>query len=294
MRTENVKISHPDKLLFPAAGITKEAVAKYYERIAPYMIPWICRRPLTLKRFSAGISKPGFFNKHAPDYFPDYVERLEVPMRSQGGRLMQMVSVDEPADLVYLAGQNVIELHMGLAAAPQLDVPDQLIIDLDPCDSDFAKVREVALVLKDILDELARPSFLKTTGSRGLHIHLPLVAELPFDEVKKASRTLAEMLHARCGGLTTLEMRKDKRGDKVFIDYLRNDYAMTAVAPYSLRALPSAPLAAPIAWSELRERQMHPQQHTIKSIFRRLAQKTDPWREFDSCRRELPAALIAH
>src|SRR5690606_28999226 len=157
MRIEKVKISHPEKLLFPDAGITKEAVAAYYGRIAEHMLPWVRGRPLTLKRFVEGIDKIGFYHKHAPDYFPDYVERIEVPMRSRGGKPMLMVSVDEAADLMYLAGQNVIELHMGLSTVEALDKPDQLIIDFDPCDRDFRKVRRAALECKQLIDELGHP-----------------------------------------------------------------------------------------------------------------------------------------
>lgn len=294
MRIEKVRITHPRKLLFPAAGITKEAVADYYGRIADYMLPWVCRRPLTLKRFVEGIDRIGFYHKHAPDHFPDYVERIEVPMRSRGGKPMLMVSVDEAADLVYLAGQNVIELHMGLSTADNLDKPDQLIIDFDPSDRDFRKVRRAALEFKQLLDELGHPSFLKTTGSRGLHVHLPLIPEFRFAEVKRGARLLAEMLVERCPQLCTVEVRKNKRGDKVFIDYLRNDHAMTAIAPYSLRALPSAPVATPIEWRELRERRIEPQDYTLRNIFRRLARKDEPWLDFDRCRQSLPAALRSH
>ena len=288
MKAEDVKISSPHKLLFPDDGLRKEDVADYYRRIAPFMLPWLTGHPVTLKRYTEGIGKAGFYNKHAPPYFPAHLDRIEVPMRSRGGKPMYMVCVDEAADLVYLAGQNVIELHMGLSRQGALDCPDQLVIDFDPSDGDFAKVRRAALELKGLLDERGLPSFLKTSGSRGLHVHLPLLAEADFDRVKPAARALAEALQARCPKLTTLEMRKDKRGDKVFIDWLRNDYSNTAIAPYSLRALPGAPLATPLDWAELRNGRLHAQSYTVKNIFRRLAQKQDPWREFDASRVALP------
>ena len=282
MKTEKIEISHPDKILFPQAELTKADIASYYKRIADYMLPHIKDRPLTLRHYPHGIDESGFFHKHAPDHFPEFVERLDVSMKSKGGENMKMASADEAADLVYFAGQNVIELHMGLARKYDLEIPDQIIFDLDPSDNDFEKVRKTAFALKDILDERDLPSFLKTTGSRGVHIHIPIKPEKKFDEVKKAVRKLAETLHDTCPDLTTLESRKKKRGDKVFIDYLRNDYGMTAIAPYSLRALKGAPIATPIDWEELKDRELGPQSYTLENIFRRLPQKADPWKKFYS------------
>lgn len=281
MKASDVRISSPGKVLFPRDAITKDAMAGYYRRICPWMVPLIQGRPLTMKRYSEGIDKPGFYNKHAPGHFPAYVERLEVPVRSRNGGLMKMIAVDEAADLVYLAGQNVVELHMGLSKAPHIDNPDQLILDFDPSDEDFGKIRTAAFALKAMLDERGLPSFLKTSGSRGMHVHVPLRPVHPFDDVKLAARRLAEALNERCPALTTVEIRKNKRGDRVFIDYLRNDYSATAIAPYSLRAIDQAPVATPVDWEELAAAGFHPRKYTLRNIFRRLGHKQDPWRDFD-------------
>lgn len=274
-------ISSPGKVLFPEDGITKADLADYYRRIAPYLLPFLQDRPLTLRHFPRGIEQEGFYHKHAADYYPDFLERLRVPMRSKGGEEMEMIMADEVADLVYLAGQNVIELHIGLSQAAALDKPDQLIFDLDPADNDFAKVRQTALALKELLDEHQLASFVKTTGSRGLHIHVPVRTERPFAEAKKVARRIAEQLHDQHPELTTLEHRKEKRGDKVFIDYLRNDYGMTAIAPYALRARRHAPVATPIEWSELEKSDLGAQSYHLGNIFRRLGQKDPlPWHDF--------------
>lgn len=280
MKTEDVEISHPDKLLFPEAGLSKKDIAAYYKRIAEYLLPFVQDRPLTLRQYPHGIGKPGFFHKHAPDYFPDYVERMNVPMKSRDGKIMRMITADEPADLVYLAGQNVIELHMGLARKDDLEKPDQIILDLDPSDNDFEKVRQTAFILKDLLDEWGLPSFLKTTGSRGLHIHVPLRLGEKFAAVKEIAHHWARELETRAGEIATLEKRKDNRGDKVFIDYLRNDYGMTAVVPYSLRAQEEASVATPIAWEELGDSKLGPKSYTLNNIFRRLSKGKDPWATF--------------
>jgi bifunctional non-homologous end joining protein LigD len=169
---------------------------------------------------------------------------------------------------------------MGLSRSEALEKPDQIIFDLDPSDDDFEKIRTTAFALKTLLDEQDIPSFVKTTGSRGLHIHIPLQVEKAFKEVKAIAEQIARELQKQNPELTTLEHRKDKRGNKVFIDYLRNEYGMTAIAPYSLRALKGAPVATPIDWDELKIPSLGPQTYTLSNIFRRLGQKTDPWKDF--------------
>ncbi len=280
MKANNIQISHPEKILSPKDGISKADVAAYYERIAPFMLPHIKDRPLTLRRYPDGIEKEGFYNKHAPDYFPDLIKRINVPMHSEKGKIAEMASADEASDLVYFANQNMIEIHMGLSTARTLEKPNQIIFDFDPSDNDFEKVRIAALELENMLDELGLPSFVKTTGSRGVHVHIPIKPERKFAAVKDYARSLAQHLNDMMPDITTLEHRKDKRGDRVFIDYLRNDYAMTAIAPYSLRAKKGAPVATPIMWEELSDLSLKPNSFTIENIFKRLAKNPDPWKDF--------------
>ncbi|MEJ2004000.1 MAG: non-homologous end-joining DNA ligase [Cyclobacteriaceae bacterium] len=280
MKANNVEISHPDKILFPQQNITKKDVADYFERIAEYMLPYIEDRPITLKQFTEGIGKEGFFSKHAPDHFPDYIKRIMVPMHSESGKEMKMVTVDEAADLVYFAGQNTIEIHTGLSKSDDLEKPDQIIFDLDPSDNDFEKVWKAAFALKQLLDDHEITTFIKTTGSRGVHVHIPIKVDKNFPEVKKVAKQISQALTQKMPELTTMEHRKDKRGDKVFIDYLRNDYGMTVIAPYSLRALNNAPVAVPIDWDELKDSSLGPQTYTLSNIFRRVSQKKDPWKNF--------------
>lgn len=200
-----------------------------------------------------------------------------------------MISADEAVDLVYFAGQDVIELHMGLFQAEALEKPDQMIFDLDPSDDDFEKVRKTAFALKDLMDKQEITTFVKTTESHGLHIHVPLKPKNNFDTVKETARKIAEKLNETCPELTTLEQRKNKHGNKVFIDYLHNDYGMTTIAPYSPRAHKGAPLATPIGWEELKDKlkdnKLGPQTYRIDNILRRLSQKSDPWENFNRQRR---------
>jgi len=277
----DIDISHPDKRIFPADTLTKQDLVDFYRKIAPTMLPYLKDRPLTLRAFPDGIEQEGFFQKHAPDHFPDFIKRLDVPLRSKAGEVSEMVTASAERDLIYFANQNVVELHVALSTGKALDSPDQMIFDLDPSDDDFEKVRELAFELRSLLEGYELPCFVKTTGSRGVHVHVPLRRDAGFERVKPIARQLAEELLDNCPAIATLEHRKQKRGDRVFIDYLRNDYGMTAIAPYSLRALKGAPVATPISWDELGSRNNGPQSWGLKNIFRRLGGKEDPWAGFN-------------
>lgn len=265
MKIAGVEIPHPDKILYPEAKITKLEIATYYNLIAKLMLPHIKERPLTLKQYPHGINQVGFFHKHAPEYFVNEVPIYTIPMHSEGGTKIDMVGVESAHDLVYLAGQNTIEFHMGLSRIGSIEKPDQIILDFDPSDEDFEKVRKVALITKDILDAQKLKSFVKTTGSRGVHIHIPFKPQQKYPEVKKIAKQLAEYINVQCPDLSTVEHRKNKRGNKVFIDYLRNDYAMTAVAPYSLRPNKNAGIATPISWEELHKKSLQPHYYLAAS-----------------------------
>ena len=291
MTPDDIEISHPDKVLFPDAGVTKRDLADYYARIAPRLLPYAKGRPLTLRVFPEGIEEAGFFNKNAPEHFPAFITRLRVPTRESGREATLMASADEAADLVFFAGQNAIELHAALSTQADLEKPDQVIFDFDPSDGDFDKVRKVALTFNALLEERELPGFWKTTGSSGLHAHLPLRPEREFAKVKAWATTLARRLHDELPEDTTLEQRKDKRGDKVFIDVLRNDYGQTAVLPYSVRARQGAPVAMPLRADELENADLTPDRYTLKNAFQRLGQVEDPWQSF--ARRRLGAQRLA-
>ena len=268
------------KILFPADNITRADVSRYYRRIAPYLLPWVQDRPLTLRQYPEGIDREGFFHKHAPAHFPETIKRIQVPMHSDPGKLMAMVAAGTAEDLVYFAGQHAIEIHMALSRAGNLERPDQMVFDFDPSDGDFEKVRTAAQALKVLLDARKLPAFVKTSGSRGVHVHVPLAADREFAGVKAEAKAIAAELQAGLPDITTLEHRLKQRGDKVYIDILRNDHGMNVVAPYSLRAKPGAPVATPIDWEELGDKSLGPQRYTLKNIFRRLSRKEDPWRQF--------------
>lgn len=262
-----VTLTHPDKVLFPDDGITKRDVFEYYERIAPVMLPHIRNRPLMLERYPNGIGQEGFFQKNIAQYFPKWIKRVTVA--KAGGKVTHAIANDTDS-LLYLVNQNCITLHMWLSRAPRLKHPDIMIFDLDPPENDYRVVRPVAFALKAILEEHKLKSFPMTTGSRGLHVSVPLDGKRDFDKVRAFAFEIAGELVEQFPDRITTEARKASRGGRLFVDVMRNAYAQTAVAPYSLRAKPGAPIATPIDWDELADSRLHSQRYNIKNIFRRI------------------------
>jgi bifunctional non-homologous end joining protein LigD len=276
---QTVPLSNTGKVLFPADGITKGDLIRYYQEIAGVMLPYLRDRPLSLARYPEGITGERIFQKNAGRHFPDWIPRAEVD--KAGGELCQVLA-EKPADLVYLANQASIELHALLSRTGALHQPDQLIFDLDPPGDDrFADVRTVALRLRAILaDDLGLTSYVKTTGSRGLHVEVMLNAQEDFDTVREFARQVATVLTAAEPDLVTVEPRKAARGDRIYADIMRNGYAQTAVAPYSVRAHPGAPVAVPLHWDEVTDPRLSPRGVTIRTIADRLDQLAstgDPW-----------------
>lgn len=269
-----VEITKPDKVLYPDDGITKLEVARYYDAVAEVMLPHLVGRPVNMQRFPDGIGRFSFYEKKVPSHFPEWVHTVEV--HTADGPQRQVV-VTDPRSLVYLAQQACLTPHTWLCTERRLEQPDQLVFDLDPSVDDLAAVRKATRMTGELLDDLGLTSFVKTTGSRGYHVMVPLQPRLSFDEVREFAHACARRLAEKAPDLLTAEQRKAKRGDRVFVDYFRNGYGQTAVPAYSLRARPGAPVSTPIAWDELSR--IAPAQHTITSVRRRLGRRGDPWAE---------------
>jgi bifunctional non-homologous end joining protein LigD len=276
---KTIELSNAQKVLFPSGGITKRDLADYYRGVAGQMLPLLRDRPVSMTRFPDGIAAPGIVQKNVPAYFPDWITRAQI--RKQGGRLQQVIC-DKPATLVYLAGQACIELHGFLSRLERIREPDQLIFDLDPPDDHrFDDVRVCALRLGELLsDELGLPTFVKTTGGKGLHVHVPLNPTEDFDPVREFARQVTGLLAVRNPDLITTEQRKDKRGPRIYADIMRNAYAQLAIAPYSVRARPAAPVAAPLSWDEVEDKSLSPEQFTLRTMPGRIRESrpaAGPW-----------------
>ena len=284
----DVQLTRLDKVFFPADKISKGDLIEYYRTVADAMVPYLRDRPLVMDRYPDGITGQGIVQKNVSSYFPDWVTRAEVPKQG-GGALCQVVG-DKPATIVYLANQGCVELHVFLSALGALDRPDQLVFDLDPPDqARFGEVCRTALDLRELLEgELGLTAYVKTTGGKGLHVHVPLRPADDFDSVRGFARELADLLVSRSPERLTTEQRKDNRGQRLYLDLMRNGYAQMVVAPYSVRARPGALVATPLDWAEL-DGDLSPRQFTIATIGGRLAQSKDPWAGMARHRRGLAA-----
>lgn len=284
-----VALSHPDKVYFPEAGITKRELAQYYVDIAARLVPHIADRPLSLVRCPDGWQGQCFYQKHADRSVNAAVDRVPVP-ESDGEATY--FAARSPAALAGLVQWGVIELHPWGARVPKLDQPDRLIFDFDPDDTvPWPDVVAAVNPLRTLLEELGLRGFLKTTGGKGLHVVLPIRTTLTWDDAKAFTRGVAGFLANAFPGRFTTAAARDRRRGKVFIDYLRNARAATAIAPYAVRARKNAPVATPIAWSELAD-DVRFDHFNLRNVRERLAsQRQDPWADFFATRQTVSVEM---
>jgi bifunctional non-homologous end joining protein LigD len=273
----DVEITRPAKILFPEDGVTKGDLIDYYRRIAPWILPHVRTRPLAMERYPEGIEKTRVFQKNVPPYYPDWIRTVTV--KKIGGTVTHLVC-DNEATLVYLANQACITPHMWLSRIGKLQCPDQLVFDLDPSSEDFEAVKATAQSFRKLLHELELPAYIKTTGSRGFHVAVPLDRGEDFDSVRAFARRLAEIVVMEDPEGRTLELRKGKRGERVFVDINRNAYAQTVAPAFAVRARPGAPVSTTLNWSELSKKDLQSDGVNIRSIFGRLEKVGDPWKDF--------------
>ena len=272
-----IEISRPEKVLFPEDGITKGDLIEYYARIAPRMLPHLRDRPLTLERYPNGINTKRFFQKEVSSYFPKWIRTVTV---EKVGGTVTHVLCNDTATLVYLANQACVTPHIFLSRADKVEIPDQLVFDLDPQGDEFEVVRTTALAFKQVLDDVGLPAFLKTTGSRGLHVVVPLKRRESYDSVRAFGRELAAIVVSQAPDSRTMEQLKANRGKRVFIDTNRNGYAQLVAPAYAVRARQGAPVSVLLDWSELKKKDLRSNSFTIKTIFDRLDRVSDPWADF--------------
>jgi bifunctional non-homologous end joining protein LigD len=278
-------ITHPEKIMFPGEGITKGELASYYEAIAPVMLPHLRRRPITMERFHRGIAAPGFFQKDVSKGFPEWLERVEVP--KHGGTVHHPV-VTNKEGLLWLANQNSITIHVWPSRAPNLYQPDICVFDLDPMkEDDHEALRKAALSLRELLAELGLPSWVKTSGSKGFHIAVPLDGKSDFGTVARFAHRVGQVLVKRDPDKLTQEFAKVDRGGRILVDTGRNGYSATFAAAYTVRAKPGAPVSAPCSWEELESGEVGPRSLTLRTMAQRVSDFGDLWADMLRRRRSL-------
>jgi bifunctional non-homologous end joining protein LigD len=272
-------ITHPEKLLFPESGITKGALCAYYEHIAGVMVPHIAGRPVTMERYPAGIGKKGFIQKDVSKGFPPWLARVEVERRDDKREgPVHYPLVDDARALLWLANQNSITPHVWTSRVPDLAHPDVCVFDLDPSNEDPEGLRAGALAVRALLDELALPSFVKTSGSKGFHIVVPLDGTADFETVWRFAHGAGAVLVKRHADLFTQEFIKADRAHRIFVDTGRNGQGATFAAVYAVRAKPGAPVSAPCTWAEVERGIVGPRTFTLATMARRLDEHGDLWR----------------
>ena len=282
---QQIKVTHGDRVVFPGSGVTKLELVEHYARVAPFMLPHLRGRPVSMQRIRENIETQVFYQKDTPPYFPDWIRRVVVP---KAGGTVTHVICDDAETLVYLANQGVVTPHVWLSRVDALDKPDRLIIDLDPGDGGVADARFAARIARDVLTEAGLYPYLMATGSRGYHAVVPLRPQADFEEVRAIAFGLAEVMASRAPDRLTTEFYKEKRAGRLFLDVNRNAWAQTAVPAYSVRPKPAAPVAVPITWDELDT--IEPDQFTVRTLPARLADAPDPWPNVGPHMRSLTAA----
>src|SRR5215831_12338421 len=272
----DVTISNPEKLFFPEPGLTKGDLVAYYLDVAECALPHLRRRPFHMKRFPNGVDGEFFHQKRVPARHPEYVD--EVPVSFPSGHSTVFAIVDNAAALAWVANLGCIELHTWHSRVPEIERPDYLLIDLDPsADGQWTYVRAIALVVREVMDELGLASFPKTSGATGLHVLAPIRPELPFPEVRRFAKALAEEVERRVDDqevATTTWRVADRRG--VFVDYGQNARDHTIACAYSIRPVPDARVSAPLRWEEVPD--VDPAAFTVETIRDRIAEVGDPMR----------------
>src|SRR5436190_2473408 len=280
-------ITHPDKILFPDDGITKGELASYYETIAPILLPHIRARPITMERFPAGIGTKGFLQKDVSKGFPDWLQRVEVPKK--GGTVHHPLVCDTRS-VLWIVNQNTIPPHVWTSRAPKLYQPDICVFDLDPSVDDPAALRRATLAVRDLLAELGLDSWVKTSGSKGFHIVVPVAAAKSrkgFGEVHQFADAVGALLVSRAPDQLTQEFSKADRGTRILVDIGRNGYSATFAAAYAVRPKPGAPVSAPCTWEELESGEVGPQSFTLRKMASRFSAVGDLWGDMLKLKRSL-------
>jgi bifunctional non-homologous end joining protein LigD len=283
-------LTNVEKVFWPAEGYTKGDLIAFYQAVAPWMLPYLQDRPLVMTRYPDGIDGKSFFQKDAPVFAPDWV-RTEVVYSDEAEREVRYFVADDADSLAYVANLGTIPIHVWASRIATLEQPDWSIIDLDPKDAPFAHVVTIALAGRQLCEAIGLPCYVKTSGSSGLHLLLPLGRRCTHDQARQVAELLARVLAADLPEIATLRRLPTQREGKVYLDYLQNGRGKLLVAPFSVRPLPVAPVSTPLAWDEVTPG-LDIRAWNIRTVPERLArQVADPWNGLLSDQPDLLAIL---
>jgi bifunctional non-homologous end joining protein LigD len=281
-------ITHPEKVMFPDDGITKGDLAAYYEAVAQVMLPHIKGRPITMERYPAGIGKKGFWQKDVSKGYPDWLERVEVPKKDG---VVHHPVITDVRSLLWVTNQNTITQHVWISRVPELYYPDICVFDLDPSKDDAASVRAAAIGLRDLLEELGLPSWVKTSGSKGFHIVVPLDGKSKMGDVARFADAVGRLFVSHAPDHLTQEFAKADRKGRIYVDTGRNGYSATFAAAYTVRAKRGAPVSAPCSWEELERGEVEPTSFDLRTMPARIDQVGDLWAGMARRRRSLKGPI---
>ena len=274
MKPPGETITHPEKVLFPDDGISKGDLASYYETLAPVILPHLRGRPITMERYPAGIGAKGFWQKDVSKGFPPWLERVAVPKKDG---VVHHPVVTDTRSLLWITNQNTVTQHVWASRLPRLDYPDLCVFDLDPSKDDPAGVRDAAVGLRDLLKELGLPSWIKTTGSKGFHIVVPVDGKTHIGVVVRFANAVGALFVNLAPDRLTQEFSKVDRRGRIYVDTGRNGYSATFAAAYTVRAKRGAPVSAPCTWEEVERGDVHPGTFTLRNMRERIQDVGDVW-----------------
>jgi bifunctional non-homologous end joining protein LigD len=283
-----VRVSSPGKVVFPEPGLTKLDLVRYYLAVADGAVRGVAGRPMVLKRFVKGIDQEAFFQKRAPEKRPDWIETATLHYAS--GNSAEEVVVNDAAALAWVVNLGCLDLNPHPVRAPDLDHPDELRIDLDPMPGvDWAQIVDVAMLARDVLEDVGLVGWPKTSGSRGMHILVRIEPRWDYRQVRLAAETFAREVERRAPGLATARWWKEERGESVFVDFNQNAKDRTVASAYSVRPLPDARVSTPLEWDEVPR--SHPERFTVPTVLERFAERGDPHAGIDDAACGLDALL---
>ena len=281
-------ITHPDKVMFPEDGITKGDLAAYYEAMAPVILPHLRGRPLTMERYPQGIGAKGFWQKDVSKGFPEWLQRVDVPKKDG---VVHHPVITDLRSLMWVTNQNTITHHVWGSRVPDLRYPDLCVFDLDPSKDDVKSVRAAAVGLRDVLEKLGLPSWIKTTGGKGFHIVVPVDGKTPIGTVVRFANAVGTFFVSLAPDQLTQEFSKVDRRGRIYMDTGRNGYSATFAAAYTVRARQGAPVSAPCTWEEVERGEVSPRSFTIRNMAQRIANVGDLWSDLLKTKRSLRLPL---